>query len=287
MKMNTNEIILYSVLALFFVLFLVVQKRLTKIIKALLFSLIAILAGISFYVLNLDDSKNFAFAKERVEEVAKETKENIEKLSSEITTKESVLLEATAINQLPELPRGCEVTALAMLLQYAGVNVDKMTLAEEVTKNTTAYEVVNGTIYYGNPNDGFVGDMYSLEGPGLGVYHKPIAELAEKYLPGAIVDFSGSDFDSVKEQLSDGRPVWVITTSKFKELSDDNFRTWVTPSGTIDVTYSEHSVLITGYDKDYVYFNDPLTGEQNKKAPIDDFIASWVQMGSQAITYSN
>lgn len=287
MKMNTNEIILYSVLALFFVLFLVVQKRLTKIIKGLLFSLIAILAGISFYVLNLDDSKNFAFAKERVEEVAVKAKENIEKLSSEKTIKESVLLEATAINQLPELPRGCEVTALAMLLQYAGVDVDKMTLAEEVTKNTTAYEVVNGTIYYGNPNDGFVGDMYSLEGPGLGVYHKPIAELAEKYLPGAIVDFSGSDFDSVKEQLSDGRPVWVITTSKFKELSDDNFRTWVTPSGTIDVTYSEHSVLITGYDKDYVYFNDPLTGEQNKKAPIDDFIASWVQMGSQAITYSN
>lgn len=285
--MNTNEIILYSVLALFFVLFLVVQKRLTKIVKGLLFSLIAVLAGISFYVLNLDDSKNFAFAKERVEEVAVKAKENIEKLSSEVTIKESVSLEATAINQLPELPRGCEVTALAMLLQYAGVNVDKMTLAEEVTKNTTAYEVVNGTIYYGNPNDGFVGDMYSLEGPGLGVYHKPIAELAKKYLPGAIVDFTGSDFDTVKEQLSDGRPVWVITTSKFKELSDDNFRTWVTPSGTIDVTYSEHSVLITGYDKDYVYFNDPLTGEQNKKAPIDDFIASWVQMGSQAITYSN
>ncbi|TRZ37232.1 hypothetical protein CEQ21_17385 [Niallia circulans] len=285
--MNTNEIILYSVLALFFVLFLVVQKRLTKIVKGLLFSLIAVLAGISFYVLNLDDSKNFAFAKERVEEVAVKAKENIEKLSSEVTIKESVSLEATAINQLPELPRGCEVTALAMLLQYAGVNVDKMTLAEEVTKNTTAYEVVNGTIYYGNPNDGFVGDMYSLEGPGLGVYHKPIAELAKKYLPGAIVDFTGSDFDTVKEQLSDGRPVWVITTSKFKELSDDNFRTWVTPSGTIDVTYSEHAVLITGYDKDYVYFNDPLTGEQNKKAPIDDFIASWVQMGSQAITYSN
>ncbi len=287
MKMNTNEIILYTVLALFFLLFLVVQKRLTKIVKGLLFSLIVILAGISFYVLNLDDSKNFAFAKERLGEIAVTAKENVKKLSSEITIKKSVLLEANAINQLPELPRGCEVTALAMLLQYAGVDVDKMTLAEEITKNTTAYEVVNGTIYYGNPNEGFVGDMYSLEGPGLGVYHKPIAELAEKYLPGAIVDFTGSDFDTVKEQLSDGRPVWVITNSKYQELSDDSFRTWVTPSGTIDITYSEHSVLLTGYDEDYVYFNDPLTGEQNKKAPIDDFNASWVQMGSQAITYSN
>lgn len=34
-----------------------------------------------------------------------------------------------------------------------------------------------------------------------------------------------------------------------------------------------------------MYFNDPLTGEKNKKAPINAFENAWVQMGKQAITY--
>jgi len=58
------------------------------------------------------------------------------------------------------------------------------------------------------------------------------------------------------------------------------------PLSEREVLYrKEHSVLLTGYDKDYIYFNDPLTGEKNKKAPLKDFEESWVQMGSQAITY--
>ncbi len=51
------------------------------------------------------------------------------------------------------------------------------------------------------------------------------------------------------------------------------------------ITYKEHSVLVTGYDQSYIYFNDPLTGEKNKKAPKQHFINAWKQMGSQAITF--
>ena len=38
------------------------------------------------------------------------------------------------IAQNPELPRGCEVTSLAMMLNYNGINVSKMELAKEVKK---------------------------------------------------------------------------------------------------------------------------------------------------------
>lgn len=202
-----------------------------------------------------------------------------------IPIKESVLLDAPVIWQMPELPRGCEVTSLAMLLQYKDINADKLTLANEVRKNPAEYKLADGKIFFGDPNEGFVGNMYTYTEPGLGVYHGPITELAEKYLPGEIIDFTGADFSQMKTYLSEGRPAWVITNTQFKKISDSYFQTWHTPKGAVKVTTKEHSVLVTGYDKDYVYFNDPLTGEKNKKAPIHDFEQSWVQMGRQAITY--
>ncbi|MDQ0272262.1 uncharacterized protein YvpB [Cytobacillus purgationiresistens] len=202
-----------------------------------------------------------------------------------VKIQDKVLIDTPSIPQFPELPRGCEVTSLAMLLQHAGVDVDKMTLAKEVRKNDEPYKQKDGKIYYGHPNDGFVGDMYTYEKRGLGVYHAPIKELAEQYLPGNILDITGSDFSSIKTHLSDDRPVWVITNTTYKKLPSASFQTWQTSSGEIDITYKEHSVLVTGYNEDYVFFNDPYTGQKNTKAPIKDFEAAWVQMGQQAITY--
>lgn len=206
---------------------------------------------------------------------------------SHILLKESVLLDIPVISQLPELPRGCEVTSLAMLLQHAGVHMDKMELAERIKKDPTPYQLKNGRVNFGNPNVGFVGDMYTLNKPGYGVYHKPIKELADRYLSNRAVDFTGSDFSKIETILSNGIPVWIIINSWYKELPTEQFRKWKTPVGEVQITYREHSVLVTGYDKDYVYVNDPLTVEKNKKVPKQNFIKAWVQMGSQAITYVN
>ncbi|WP_420842513.1 C39 family peptidase [Fervidibacillus halotolerans] len=208
-----------------------------------------------------------------------ETSIDIVKLS------DHVQLDAPVISQFPELERGCEVTSLAMLLGHAGVVVDKMELAEKIKKNPEPYERKNGLIYFGHPNDGFVGDIYTRNNPGLGVYHKPIADLAQEYLPdGSVLDITGEPFDVIKLHLSMGRPVWVIINIQYKKLDDSMFETWITPRGKIKITYHEHSVLITGYDDQFIYFNDPYDGKR-KKAVAKDFIEAWEQMGSQAITY--
>lgn len=201
-----------------------------------------------------------------------------------VKIKKSVLIDAPLIKQYPELPRGCEVTGLAMLLQYEGEDVDKLILAKEIKKDSTPYSKSKGKIYFGNPHKGFVGDMYNLHNPGLGVYHEPIRELAERYLPGRIIDLTGSNFEKLKIPLSANQPVWVIINTSYQKLSDDQFQTWETPNGPIKITAKEHSVLITGYDEHFIYFNDPLTGKKNKKAPIQNFEKAWIQMGSQAIT---
>jgi uncharacterized protein YvpB len=204
-----------------------------------------------------------------------------------ITNKNGVTLvkNVPLLQQKPELDRGCEVTSLAMVLQHAGVDVEKMELAERIKKVDTPYKNENGIYYYGNPNDGFVGDIYTFDKMGYGVYHQPVADLAEEYLPGRIKDLTGKKFDDVLSYVAKGKPVWIIINSDFKKLPASEFRTWNTPSGQVDITWKEHSVVITGFEKDYIYINDPLHSKKNRKLPRVEFIKAWKQMGSQAITY--
>lgn len=199
--------------------------------------------------------------------------------------REQNILDVPLIAQMPELPRGCEVTSLVMLLAYAGVEADKLTLAGEIRKSRIPYEKKNGDTYFGDPNEGFVGSMTDFRSPGLGVYHKPIAELASRYLGTRIVDLTGSDFSLVEHQIERCRPVWVINNEWFRPLPQRYFRTWFTENGPLDITYKEHSVVVTGFDDQFVYFNDPLRPQKNRRTPKRKFIAGWQQLFSQAVSF--
>lgn len=233
--------------------------------------------------LNIEQTESFAHAIEHPKPKLQPKLEPVLPLVEQIQFRNSVRLNAPVIGQHPELPRGCEVTSLAMLLQYFNVDVTKMELADKVTKDKTPFKKTEEGIYFGNPAKGFVGDMYSFSTPGLGVYHEPIAKLAREYLGDDIKDFSGGSFYEILQHLNQNRPVWIITNSTYKQLSNDQFETWQTEDGPIRITRKEHSVLVTGYDEEYIYFNDPIRADI-RKAPIKGFKEAWVQMGKQAIT---
>jgi uncharacterized protein YvpB len=189
---------------------------------------------------------------------------------------ESFQLDVPLINQMdePQLYNGCEVTSLAMLLNYNGIKVTKNELADKIPKVPLNYS--NGL--NGNPNVGFVGDMEN--GPGLSVYNGPIYDLAKEYVGDRAVNLTNSPFTDLLKQVSQGHPVWIITTTTFSPVSD--LQEWNTPQGKVEITYSGHSVVITGYDDQYIYINDPY-GYKNRKVDRADFIQAWEQMGSQAI----
>ncbi|MGV3489201.1 MAG: C39 family peptidase [Tuberibacillus sp.] len=197
----------------------------------------------------------------------------------EETIPESVLIDAPMISQLPELPNGCEITSLTMLLQQAGIQIDKITLAKNMK---TVPFVQNGV--HGDPNEGYVGNMFHGP-PGYAVYHGPVAALAKNYLGSKVIDLSGLQWSDIEKQLANHHPVWVIINTSFAKLPASQFQTWHTKNGDMQVTMHEHSVLVTGYDAQFVYFNDPLTNTKNKKANKQSFIEGWQQMGSQAISY--
>lgn len=213
-------------------------------------------------------------------------KEKLIQETQEVGTKLQLYLKKQAtienvpfLQQLPELRRGCEVTSLAMLLQYGGVNVDKMTLAKEIAQ--VPFQVGDK---HGNPNEGFVGNIYTSSPPGYGVYHKPIYKLAQRYAPGKVIDLTGRDIQDVYKMIGLGSPVWIITNAKFYPLPDSEFETWQTTAGEVKITYQEHSVVIVGYDETNVYVNDPLETGPRTAHPREQFEQAWVQMGKQAIT---
>lgn len=191
-----------------------------------------------------------------------------------------ILSNVPLIQQLPELDRGCEVTSLAMMLQYAGVSVDKMTLANEIKKVDFIDDGVRG-----NPNEGFVGNIYTFSESGYGVYHGPLFQLAEKYLPNKAVDLTGKNIEEIYKSVKAGKPVVMITNATFAPLDEDEFTTWETNSGDVSITYNEHCVVLIGYDQESVYIRDPLEDSLDVKVPRETFEQAWVQMGSQAISY--
>lgn len=225
------------------------------------------------FILFLNSKETVSSEKPRVREEIIEVSQPPE-IVEEKKVVEEMLLDVPLLNQMdsPRLYNGCEVTSLAMILNYKGVSVTKNQLAQQITRVPLQYS--NGE--YGNPNSGFVGNME--DGPGLGVYHEPIFELAQKYLKAA--DLTNSPFDQLLEEIANGNPIWVITTSTFAPVAE--FQTWQTSEGNVEITYKMHSAVITGYDASNIYINNPY-GTKNQKVDRESFIKAWEQMGKQAV----
>lgn len=195
----------------------------------------------------------------------------------------SVLIDVPALDQNPELPNGCEVTSLAMLLSYLGHPVNKEKLArEEPTDPTKRVNKPDGTVtYWGNPNVGFVGSPFQKYN-GYGIYHGPMAKFLNQILPGEALDLTGKPFSDIIKSVANGTPVVVWDTATFKKTN--SWTTWNTPEGKIKVTMQEHAVLLVGYDGKQLFVNNPLNGKKAQPVNKAQFIAAWKQLGEQAIT---
>lgn len=199
-------------------------------------------------------------------------------LSTQASNK--VLIEGVPlINQHPELPTGCELTALTMLLQYNGVNISKEQVAKEVARVPVPYSS-NGKLYGGDPNKGFIGDPFSKRG--FGVYKDGLLPVIEKYLPGRSEDLSGGDFSQVYAALDEGKPVMLWCTIAMLNV-DAKKSYWNTLEGkVIEWKTPEHAMVAVGYDEEYIYLNDPYVGKERKyKKQV--VINRWSDMGKQAI----
>lgn len=190
------------------------------------------------------------------------------------------ILNIPIISQFPELPTGCEITSITMLLNWYGINVTKTQLADAVDKYSIPSSNLNGISFGPDPNEGFIGNPY--DNHSYGMYNKAAEKLADKFSSNNSLNISNYDLNYLLSTVDSGRPVIAWVTIGFSEpyvgsewLTDNNDKiTWMAP---------EHSVLIIGYNKNNVIILDPYDGKR-KEINKNLFQTRYIQMGKQAIT---
>ena len=192
----------------------------------------------------------------------------IDKLGNETTRERKITIKTKTYqiknfpvySQFPNYPNGCETIALYLMLKYYGINVSPETLVNNLNKGEGVYWE-NNIRYGGDPEIEFVGDP--RDSHGYGVYQKPIINLASKYKSG-MVDYTGHSLSQVLEIVKSGKPVqvWVSINLKNTSVCAD----WIHKASgkKIEWICNLHSVVITGFNDNYVYVSDPYTGSIKK-----------------------
>lgn len=191
------------------------------------------------------------------------------------------ITEVPSINQHPELPTGCEATALTIMLQYYGKNVSKTEVANNMTRVSLPY-YQNGKKVGPHPSEGFIGNPYSKHS--YGVFVEPMIRVAEKYFPGRVENLTGLSLNEVLKIVAEGRPVMVWVTIGMKNVSYT--QSWYNKDGKLfKWPNNEHAMIIIGYDSNYIYLSDPYTGKE-QKYKRDVVQNRFKSLGTQALTIS-
>ncbi|MBC1374198.1 SH3 domain-containing protein [Listeria sp. FSL L7-1699] len=175
---------------------------------------------------------------------------NSNSVKPKTTVKKNIDLNVPLLKQLPELPTGCEITSVAMMIKFAGKQVNKVALAKEMKKHSS------------NPNYGFVGNPFSRKG--WTIYPSAMTGTVKKYM-GSSRNMTGTNLNGLKNQLNKKRPIvtWV-----------SNFH-----------GFSVHAIVLTGYDKNNFYYNDCWTGQKNVRISQSYFNKCWSKQAKRAISY--
>lgn len=201
--------------------------------------------------------------------------------SSDLTERaDEYRLPVPLFNQMdePSLKYGCEATALSMLLNYYHFDYTKNDVQAKIKKEDYLDE--NGL--FGDPDIGFVGDVTG-KNPGTGVNVGPIFHLTQDLIesPYKVVNSSGTDVEDLLKIVESGNPVWVIVTIDYKVPTKEDLIEWPTRNGEKTFSLKHHAAVLTGFDEENVFLNDPYGKEVVVKKIV--FEELYQKMGQQSL----
>lgn len=191
--------------------------------------------------------------------------------------RQTVFHEVDTVLQNPELPHGCEVTGLAILLSHYGVEADKCELADTW--------LPKGAWGQTDFREAFVGDPRKTKAS-AGCFATVIADTANRYLkegePGNLTAVAKEDvsFEELLAVLAEA-PVLAWTTINLE--APYIAQVWEVDGEELYWQNLEHCVVLTGYDaeKGILYGTDPLYGPCEYAAEL--FSVRFQTMYSQVV----
>lgn len=198
---------------------------------------------------------------------------------------DSVILSGCAYLDQKELgfPTGCELVTAAMALQTEGVDISAEEFLGYVPREELYQE--NGTTYGPAPWEAFVGNPFSSSG--FGCFAPVIKKAAEGVIldRGAalqVKDMTGSTLEELKEEIDRGSPVILWASMGMEEITYKN--SWHLEGRKTPFFWpgGEHCLLMVGYERGYLFFNDPMAGElvAYRETEVE---AVYEELGSQAL----
>ena len=157
-------------------------------------------------------------------------------------------------SQYPELPTGCEVTSLAVILNYYGYNVDKVTLADNFLPKGKIGETNPWYSFVGNPRDEH----------SYGAYAPALVKTANDYLDSVNSTLeaywvTSCDIEDLMKYVHKGYPVMIWVTMNMEQGYPSTI--WNIQDEKIQWHAKEHCVVLVGYTNQHYLVVDPMVQE--------------------------
>lgn len=191
---------------------------------------------------------------------------------------------ADVLLQNPELPTGCEITSLTMLLNHIGYDVTKTDMADNYLPKGEYRNSDFNKVFVGNPRNKHA----------YGCFSQAITAAANSYIEKQgdsdkwkVRNITGCSLADLYTIIDKDHPVVVWGSVDMKEITAG--QSWKDPETGKSLTWpaGEHCMLLVGYDisKGVVYVNDPMKGLAAYKSDI--FEKRFTSLGSQAVIIVN